>query len=90
MLGGSWNPSGKKLRMEVLSQIQVGGNERLVIVAAAGRYFLIGAASGGISLLAELSEEEINAWKDSEVSGSEESKGFLLTFLEAEMKKKHR
>ena len=74
--------------MEVLAQMQIGGNERLLIVKTVGRYFLLGAASGGVSLLAEFSEEEINAWKESEGTDPEANHALFSTFME--MKKKHR
>lgn len=74
--------------MEVLAQVQIGANERLLVVKTVGRYFLLGSSGGGISMLVEFSEEEIDAWKEADVSVPEPKQAFLSTFME--MKKKHR
>lgn len=68
----------------------VGKNERLLIVETVGRYFLLGSTSGGITVLAEFSEEEINAWRASEFPSTEEKQSFFSGILEKELKKKQR
>lgn len=46
----------------VLRQIPVGRGERLVLVRLHERCLLLGVAQGGVSLLAELSEDEAAPW----------------------------
>ena len=46
----------------VLRQIPVGRVERLVLVRVHQRCLLLGVAQGGISVLAELSEEDSAKW----------------------------
>ncbi len=46
----------------VLRQIPIGRGERLVLVRLHERCLLLGTASGGVSLLAELSPEEAGPW----------------------------
>lgn len=46
----------------VLRQIPVSRSERLVLVRLHNRCLLLGAAQGGVSLLAELTEEEAQPW----------------------------
>lgn len=90
MMGGSLGQRGKKLRMELLSQMMLGRNERLLIVQTVGRYFLLGSTGGGITVLAEFSEEEINAYKSSENPSNEDKQCLFSRLLENEMKKKQR
>jgi len=52
---------GQNLR--VLDQIRVGRDQSVLVVRAGARYFLVGAAPSGVSLLAELSPEEGAAWE---------------------------
>ena len=52
-------PAGQDLK--VLWQVSLGKAERLVLVRLDQRCLLLGVTSGGISLLAELTEEELSA-----------------------------
>jgi len=49
-------------RFRVLRQLSIGQGQRLLLVRLGERCLLIGAASGNVSLLAELSQEEASAW----------------------------
>lgn len=48
--------------LKILSQLPLGRDQRLVVVQAGERCLLLSATPAGISLLAELSEEERAAW----------------------------
>ena len=61
LLGAFGAAAGEQ--MEVLAQLSLGKDQRLVVVQTGDRYFLLGVAAGGISALAELSEEEAARWK---------------------------
>lgn len=61
-LGGrlGLTPSGGRLR--VLERLPVGRDQALLVVEAANRHFLLGSSPSGLSLLAELTEEEAGLW----------------------------
>lgn len=61
-LGGrlGLTPSGSRLR--VLERLPVGRDQALLVVEAANRHFLLGSSPSGLSLLAELTEEEAALW----------------------------
>lgn len=50
-------------RLSVLSQLGVGKEERLLVVAVGERCFLLGVTPAGISMLAELTGQEADAWR---------------------------
>ena len=54
------SPAGRQLR--VLERLTAGRDQSLLVVKAAGRYFLIGSSPSGFSLLTELTEEEGALW----------------------------
>lgn len=47
----------------ILAQIPLGSQQRLVVVECAARYFLLGVTEHSISMLSELNEEEVQQWK---------------------------
>lgn len=49
-------------RFQVLRQIGLGQGQRLLLVRLGDRCLLVGVASSGVSLLAELSPEEARTW----------------------------
>ncbi|MCM1578004.1 MAG: flagellar biosynthetic protein FliO [Ruminococcus sp.] len=49
--------------MKIVSVLSLGQDKALYAVEAGGRRLLIGAASGGLSLICELSEEDMNILK---------------------------
>ena len=49
-------------KLQLLWQLNLGKAERLVLVRVHQRCLLLGVTSGGISVLAELTEEEAAAW----------------------------
>ena len=59
MLGGL---SGGR-RLEILDQLSLGRDQRILLARAGERYLLLGATPSGISLLAELTAEEAAAWQ---------------------------
>ncbi len=53
-------PAGRQMR--VLERLPVGRDQAILVVQAAGRYFIIGSSPSGFSLLAELTEAEGALW----------------------------
>lgn len=53
-------PGGGRLR--VLERLPVGRDQAILVVQAAGRFFLLGSSPSGFSLLCELTEEEGALW----------------------------
>lgn len=66
---------------KVLSQLSVGKDQHLAVVQAGERFFLIGATPSQISLLAEFSPEEAQAWQTKTSAAGEDQQ--LPTFGEA-------
>lgn len=58
-------------QIKVLARSPVGKDQTLLLVQVEQRYFLLGAAPGGLSTLAEFTPEEAEAWPKS----AEASKG---------------
>lgn len=74
-------------QMEVLDQLTLGRDQKMVLVRAGGRYLLLGVTPAGISLLAELTAEEAASWKMPQEAG--EKMSFSAAF-EAVLKQKKR
>ena len=71
-LSGKFFVPGAPRRMKVLERLPVGKDQALLVVQLAERYFLLGSSPSGVSLLAELTEEEGALWSESEpISGVE-------------------
>ena len=62
----------------ILAQIPLGSQQKLVVVECVARYFLLGVTEHNISMLSELSEEEVRQWKQEQDahSGSESRQSF--------------
>lgn len=83
VLGRQKNP----LRIQLLAQLSLGRDEKLLVVQTGGRTFLLGAASGGISCLAEFTEEDLQVWRESSAP-VESPGGFSEVFRSVSGKKK--
>lgn len=71
----------------VLRQIPVSRTERLLLVRLNQRCLLLGAAQGGVTLLAELTEEESQAWLEARPGASGAAGGDFRRFLHMSTKK---
>lgn len=78
--------------LRVLDRISLGRDQSMLVVRANERYFLVGAAPSGVSLLAELSPEEGAAWeRPSPTEGGPRpgpGEGFQQLFQKISQKKK--
>lgn len=54
-------PGGR--RMEVLDRLALGRDQSVILARVGGRYLLLGAGTAGVTLLAELTEEEAASWR---------------------------
>lgn len=54
---------GQGRQMELLDQLPLGREQRLVMVRTGKRYFLLGVTAGEISALAEFTAEEAALWQ---------------------------
>ena len=69
--------SPQRLRLTVLARTPVGKDQYLLVVQAGERYLLLGSAPGGLTTLAELSEDDMAALRAPEPgTGEKESAGF--------------
>ena len=76
---------GNDGHMEVLDQLPLGADMRLVLVRTGSRFLLLGLSAAGISLLAELSEEEAANWLEDKSRREEEKSNhpsFRDSFIE--------
>ncbi len=55
-------------RMQVVERLPVGRDQVLLVVRLGDRYLLLGSSSSGVSLLAELTEEEGALWAPAEAT----------------------
>ena len=78
LIPGAGRQQGGK-QMEVLSQQTLGKDQRIAVVRVGTRYFLVGIAANSVSMLAELTEEDITC---AEVSPEAPAEG-QLSFREA-------
>lgn len=62
-LAGRGVSFGRGGQMELLEQLALGREQRLVMVRIGGRYFLLGVTAGEISALAEFTAEEAALWQ---------------------------
>lgn len=60
---GGLSGRGGGQRMELLDQLPLGREQRLVVARVGERFFLLGVTAGEISALAEFTAEEAALWK---------------------------
>lgn len=85
---GAMGGSSAGRRMEVLDRLALGRDQSVILARVGERYFLLGAGTAGVSLLAELSEEEAAAWRRPETADGTRP-GFKDAFITV-MKQKGR
>lgn len=61
-LTGMGMPGGKD-GFQVLAQLTLGKEQKLLLVQAGERYFLLGATASTITLVAEFTQEEARSWR---------------------------
>lgn len=67
------SPRGKNGKMlSVVEQTYMGRDRQIILVQAGDRYFLLGNTPTQITTLAELSPEEVEAWREKERQMGEE------------------
>lgn len=81
----------KNDQLLVLAQTPIGKDQRLAVIRAGTRYFVVGITAQNISMLAELSEDEAALWQESR-SGKEhvQAPAFHQAFMDAFQKRKKR
>lgn len=88
-LGGFGVPmSGRTL--EVLEQISVGKDQRLAVIRAGERYFLVGIAPSHISTLAEFSADEAARWAAERREEADKQTPSFVEALQTVLKQKGR
>ena len=61
---GAFGPMGTGEGLELLAQLPLGKDQRVVVTRAGERCFLLGVTAAEITLLAELTEEEAVLWRN--------------------------
>ncbi len=88
---GSFGLLQKNDQLQVLAQTQVGRDQRLAVVQAGKRFFLLGMTPQNISLVAELTEEEAACWlKERENPQTGQKTPFQQAFQKAINREKKR
>lgn len=87
---GGMLPMGTERQLQILEQLAVGKDQKLMVVRAGDRYFLTGFSGSGATMLAEFTAEEAQCWKPVETdTGTKETvPGFRESFLAAFNKKR--
>ena len=81
----------KNDQLLVLAQTPIGKDQRLAVVQAGTRYFVVGITAQNISMLAELSEDEAALWQKSQSEkGHAQAPAFQQAFMDALQKRKKR
>jgi flagellar protein FliO/FliZ len=73
---GLYHPDGvgaKGRGMEILAQLSLGKDQRLLVARVGEHCYLLGVCAGGISNLAEIGAEEAELWK----AAPEQGMGFM-------------
>ena len=74
---GGFGPLPAGGSMKTQGQLALGRDQKLVLVQAGGRWFLLGVTGANISALAEFTEEEAAAWREApETRGGTGTAGF--------------
>lgn len=87
-LGGGFAGLGGSGRIEVLDRTNLDRDRSILLVRAGRRYLLLGSTPGGVTLLAELTQEEGENWKPPVSSGGPEQKPEFLALLRRLREKK--
>ena len=77
---GAFAPMRAGEELEVLAQLPLGREQRLMIARAGERFFLLGVTASEVSMLAEFTQEEAALWRR---SAERESKSETPSFREA-------
>jgi flagellar protein FliO/FliZ len=84
---GNFKPIKTGGRMQILDQLTMGNDLRLVLVQVGVRYLLLGLSSSGIIQLSELTPEEAALWETADQDPAGFAPGappsFRASFLEA-------
>lgn len=83
---GSRKTHGKMLRS--VEQMYLGRDRQIILVQVGERYFLLGNTANQITNLAELSAEEVEAWREKERQTGEEGQRMSFTQALQEILKK--
>ena len=75
-------------RVEVLDRTNLDRDRAILLVRAGERYLLLGSAPGGLTLLAELTQEEGENWNPPPPSGGTEKPPEFLALLRRLREKK--
>lgn len=80
---GSMSAGAKNGRMQVLDQLSMGTDLRLIVVRVGVRYLLLGLSANGIQTLAELTQDEALLWDEQETDQTNPNPpSFRASFLE--------
>ena len=86
---GSLGLGQQNEKLCVLTQTPIGKDQRLAVIQAGERYFVVGITPQNITLISELTSEEAQPWlKDSMQEGKVMLPGFQQAMIQAWQKRK--
>ena len=86
---GSLGLGQQNEKLGVLTQAPIGKDQRLAVIQVGERYFVVGITPQNITLISELTLEEVRPWlKDSGQEGAAVLTGFQQTLIQAWQKRK--
>ncbi len=80
--------SGQQTGIETLDQCLLGNDARLLLVKVGEKHLLLGVSSAGVQTLAELSEHDIETWRQEGKAQSKQNPNFRTAFSEVIQHKK--
>lgn len=87
---GTFGVSMRGRKLEVLEQISVGREQRLILLRAGERHFLVGIAPNHIAALAEFSADEVAAWASAQATEGDVPPPAFMEALQTVLKQKGR
>ena len=86
---GSLGLGQQNEKLCVLTQTPIGKDQRLAVIQAGKRYFIVGITPQNITLISELTSEEAQPWlKDSMQEGTVVLTGFQQVLIQSWQKRK--
>lgn len=87
---GAFGPLKAGGGLEVLAQLPLGRDQKMIVVQAGQRHFLLGVTSSEISLLAEFTAEEAACWREQAETASQKETPSFRQALDTVLRQKGR
>ena len=72
-------PGQRRGMMDILAQMPLGKDRQVILIQVGERFFLLGSTATQVNTLAEITPEEISAWREKERQMGEEGQPMSFT-----------